>query len=65
MKAADKAACKGGLGFDAMEERPFLVANADVNPYPATPTMRRDGGWNAPLTTAHMVRMRADRSAQL
>lgn len=40
------------------QEGLFLIAIADVNPYPATPAMRKSGAWTGPITVANQVRMR-------
>lgn len=49
IKSADSAAGK---------ERPYRISDNDGNPYPASPSMRLDGGWCGPISTANKVRER-------
>ncbi|KAM3426113.1 hypothetical protein MY4038_010008 [Beauveria bassiana] len=58
IKAADRAASAASNGDSKVQERPFLVAEGAGNPYPATPGMRINGGWDGPITEPHRVRER-------
>lgn len=60
IKAADRAASAAASsgGDSKVQERPFLVAEAAGNPYPATAGMRINGGWDGPITEPHRVRER-------
>jgi len=62
IKAADEAAKLTTDGENETHERPFLVASADVNPYPASPSMRMNGGWNGPIPAPHGVRVRIEKA---
>lgn len=62
IKAADKAAKLAYEGDDSMGARPFCVAGDEGNPYPASPSMRINGGWDRPLIAAHKVRTRAEKT---
>ena len=55
--AADEAARLSSGSDVNNKERPHLVSQSG-NPYPATPTMRLNGGWNGPIGAAHKVRTR-------
>lgn len=62
IKAADKAAKLAYDGEDSIGARPFCVASSEGNPYPASPSMRINGGWDRPLIDAHKVRTRAGKT---
>lgn len=54
--AADEAAKLAFDGDGSNGERPYRTGSPAANPYPATVAMRKNGGWDGPLTDPHRLR---------